>query len=409
MPEMRRHRIEELDRLLTAGVDDDADRELARLVRLATTVGRQSVVETPSPAFRERLRAELLTLEPRVDTSPAARVRRAAEKARGTARSTLRTAVASAAAASLLGTAGVAAAADAAIPGDVLYGVKTLVESTRLALSDSGVPDGRLHLAFAAERLSELEDGADRLDEQRTIDLLRAMDDHGIAGAEELLTVSVERDGEALRGMVATFVTSQSDRLQAVRARLPIGATPFLDDSLEVLRRIQLQVEALEEAACDCATVPLDPATAPRDDVAVRAPAIRAPEIRIVRPGDGPAAPVTACGCAVPTTVPPRETVTELPPADTDEPTRDDPPVDAPEDETVEPDRGEPDTPADEGVLPDLDLPDPLDDVVDDVDEVVDEVLPDVVQDPLEDEVLDPTEELVDELLGQLPGADPQD
>lgn len=403
MADRRRTNVEELERLLAGGMaEGEGHDELRTLVHLASAVRDGSELPTPAPAFRERLRLELLQVEPRVANTPAARLRRSADRARRSVRASLRTAVAGAAAASLLGTAGVAAAADSAIPGDVLYGVKTLVESTRLALADSGVADGRLHLAFARERLAELEGGAARLDEGRTVALLRAMDDQAIAGAEELLTVAA-RDGRSEPiTLVERFVTEQSERLLVVREDLPLGVGPFVADSLEVLRRIQLQVDALTDPACDCTGPALAPTAAPGVvDMAPR-PDL---EVVIVRPGDGPAAPVGPCGCSATAPVPPRESTTD-PREPNPQPSGTEPdPTSGGEDRAGEPDEAPQDEPGDgateDDALP-LDLPSPLDEVTDDVGEIVSEVLPDEVEDALED-ATDPVAEIVGDLLGELP------
>ena len=403
MPAFRNQRaIEELDQLLAAGVEEG---ELGRLVTLARTVHDSAVVHTPDPAFRARLRAELLQLQPVAHATLADRLRDASQRVSTSTVRALRAATASAVAATMVGTAGVAAAAESAIPGDTLYSVKELVEATRLLLADSGAPDGRLHLAFARERLEELEAGSGRLTDDQIVDLLHRMDASSIAGAEELLTAATTATTSELLSLVADFTDEQTRRLEAVARDLPAFAAPFLADSFENLRRIDLQVEALANPECVCTdTVALTQLVSSVID-AVDTSAVEIPAIVIVPAGQGPAVPTPPCACDTPPATPPRE---ELPPVTPPEPTPDpvepDPdPVDEDPQPDPEPDP-EPD-PVDEDdllPLPDDLLPDPVQDAVEDVEDLVEEVLPDEVQEPVQD-ATEPIADLVDEILDEVP------
>lgn len=377
-----RRAIEELDQLLSAGVSrpvDDVPSDLADLVALAGTVRAQTVLDSPDPAFRTHLRAQLLRLEPVTNPSLATRLRDRADAATATTRRALRVATASAVAASMLGTAGVAAAAESALPGDALYSVKTLVEDARLLLADGGVQDGQLLLAFARERLEELTAGTDRLSTDQLVDLLVRMDVASIAGAEQLLTAASTSSTSELLTLVIGFVDEQETLLRAVEDNLPSAAAPFLADSFENLRRIDLQIQTLAAPDCDCT----DPLALPlaADHV------IDVTPITIVPAGSGPAAPSRPCTCDAPVTVPPREPAPVTPPP-ADEPT----PTELPTGDRPDPEPA----PGDEPVtVPD---PEPSDDPLVPLPSVAPSEVEELL-DPVEDEV-DDAVDLVDELLG---------
>lgn len=411
--------IEELDKLLAGGVSNATSSDLLVMVRLASAVHEQSIVPSPDPAFKARLRADLLRLEPVVRATPATRLRDVSDQFVRRARVSMRAAVATATAASMLGTAGVAAAAESAIPGDALYSVKEFVESTRLALADSGVEDGRLQLRFAAERLDELEGGLQRLSTDQMVSLLGRMDDQSIAGAEDLLTVAAGASSSSLLVLVADFTTAQTVRLADLRDELPAAAVPFADLSLETLRRIQLQVDAIASSDCECEAVAVPASGIGGVIDAVQQPSVVIPDIVITRPGDGPAAPTRPCGCDAVAVPPPREPVpapttdivpTPTPsggaptPGATPTPTPSDPDPTPGPDPTPDPTETESE---DNGIV--TVLPTPIGDLVSEIDDIVGEVLPDELEGPVDeivqdvDDALDPVEDLVDDLLSELP------
>ena len=182
----------------------------------------------------------------------------------------------------MIGTAGVAAAAQSALPGDVLYWVKDFTEGVRLKFASGDLERGRLHLAYARERLDEVEAGRGRLSPDQLSATLDRLDHEAAAGADELLQAAVD-DGPRVLDELDDFTAELRLRLQDLTASLPLSVRPAAERTLEVLRRIDLQVTGLlglDGAGCAvCA-----------DGTSVQP--------RVVLPGDGSAAP--SCRCVQP-------------------------------------------------------------------------------------------------------------
>lgn len=402
MRRAEREAAEELARLLDGASPADADPTLRALATLATEVRTRTVVPEPDPEFAARLRATLLR-EP-VPASPFARFWDVLDRRTARLRNSVRAATAGGVAAALLGTTGVALAAQHAVPGDLLYGLKRGTESLRLQVARGDVADGRLHLAHAEERLEELTamhaDGPGELGP--TLDTLESMDDSAVDGAEALLRAFVETADAGLTALVSDFTARQAAGLDELEDRVPAAAVPAVAASRELLRRIDVRVAEVAAPCGDCEPEPVGTSpTAARTD----------PEI--VAPGEGPAVSVTGpCRCGPGAVAPiPREPDV----VDTDV-------VEQPPDTTVEQvpepadDPAEPAPPPAEPDEPFIDLPAPLDPVEAVIDEAIaqvregaggavdavvegDDPLPDPVEEPVDDGAED-VGELVDDLLG---------
>lgn len=293
--------IEQLAALLDGDIDHSAaPASLTGLATLADTVRDHADLVAPTPEFRASLRQEL------VETAAAApglveRVRAAWAARTARLRHSARVAVATLTASSMIGSAGVAVAAQQAMPGDVLYGLKGVTEDARLLLATSDVAQARLHLAFARERLLELQTTADRLTADEAVALLTQMDGHSQAGAEAL--IGGIPTGVVDPTEVRDFATGQRDRLVSLFGNLPLLAKPVAEDSLELLRRIEITASgATPVADCDCdrtAAGPRPPAETGVDTT--QPPSLPTPSLPtgtvIAAPGDGPALPDLACDC----------------------------------------------------------------------------------------------------------------
>ena len=272
--------IEELAELLDGTrTSDDAHRGVGALATLAHEVSDATELEQPTPAFRSRLRAELIEEIDRSQVTLAERVRDAFWEKTARWRNSARVGVATAVFASMVGTAGVAAAAQQALPGDMLYPVKTATESLRLSLASGDVATGRLHLAFARERLEELSDGAGHLTPDQVVSTLHAMDDETIAGTNELIAAVQAGQPSSLLDDVASFTSQQQIELIRLMDHLPYESRPFIEDSLEVLRHIGVRLA--DVSGCDC----------------VDAAATGLPTDSSLRPGEGPALGPDGCPC----------------------------------------------------------------------------------------------------------------
>lgn len=238
----RRERIDQLADLLDGTLaDDDARRDVRRLATLASTVTTE--VERPQldEAERDRIRTRVMAAV-HTDLQEAEATRLAPSRTARTARTAVATGVASV----LIGTGGVAVAAQDALPGDALYGIKQATESVRMAAAGDLTDQGRLELALATERLEEVTDAVTRggVRNQDLIDTLQRMDERSLSGAETLVRVA-ERSGEPeLIHEVARFTEQQASGIVDVFGDLPIEVRPHAEDSLATLRAIREQLVA---------------------------------------------------------------------------------------------------------------------------------------------------------------------
>ncbi len=247
--------IEQLAALLDGTADRNAaPSSLIALLSLAETVRDESDVLAPSADFRNALRAELIeSIAP--EATLVERTRAVWLARTSNLRSSARVAVATMTASSMLGTAGMAMAAQEAIPGDALYGLKTLTEQTRLMLATDELAEARLQLAFAAERLEELERGAATMTSDQIVALLQRMDQASKAGADAMLDGAAA--GSVTLDELRAFTDLQRTGLTQLFNDLPVLAKPVAEDSLELLRRIDVNATGVVTATpagapCDC-------------------------------------------------------------------------------------------------------------------------------------------------------------
>lgn len=358
---------------------DEVSDEARSLYALTSTVQEHTELVRAEFGFRAELREQLITAAEQAPASVWERMRDAFWLHTARIRNSLRAAVASGAAASLIGSAGIAAASQHALPGELLYPVKELTESVRLSLAGDLAASGRLQLRFAEERLEEVQDGAQDLRADLLIDTLQEMDEASIDGAEDLLGWATRTGDESVIAELHAFVEHQRAGLRDVIDRLPSGVVPFARESLELLRRIEVEV-AGEPEPCDC---PTQPTTQPPSDEPI-----------ISAPGEEPAGtPPRTCECVPATDDPGHDR--EPGPRPTSDP---DQPVGEPDDEPDAPDEEPADEPVD--VIPEL--PGPLDPIGDAVDDAVNDVIDgsEPVTGPLpvdpEDDVIDPVDDLID-------------
>ena len=298
-----RDAIDQLAALLDGEDVTDAPSSLGALADLATSVRDHADLMAPSTEFRAALRADLVAA---AEAPPGLVERARAVWAARTAglRASTRVAVATMTASSMLGSAGVAVAAQEALPGELLYGIKGLTEDARLLLATDALAEARLHLEFAQERMEELEATAGRLSSDQVAALLAEMDFHSEAGAEALIdgVTAGAIDPEELR----EFTARQRGRLTGVLDDLPLLARPLAEDSLELLRRIEISAAGITPLAddCDCdgpTTIDGLPAaertsTPQRPTLPVSSEGLRG-VTDIVQPGEGPAVRDVVCDC----------------------------------------------------------------------------------------------------------------
>lgn len=243
----RRDRIEALAAALeTDAVTDTAPTAVRELVLLASQVHQSVELPAMTATGRDRVRDRLLAelhLEEQERVAPA----------RPAARTTPRAFVATGLASALVAASGVTVAAQEALPGDLLYGLKKATESVRGAVAADPVEISRLELRLARERLDEVvaASARERTDDAALVDALAEMDRRSVAGVEGLVRLTeTEGDGALLRE-AATFTEIQYADLTAAFRSLPRGVQPHAEDSLALLRALWEQRIAPAAEACD--------------------------------------------------------------------------------------------------------------------------------------------------------------
>jgi hypothetical protein len=245
-----------LDRSTDAGTAPDS---LLSLLSLADSMRSEAQIMAPSSDFRSALRAELVAAST-VQTTLLARLVAGWTVRTNAIRSSARVAVAALTASSMIGTAGVAMASQESIPGDALYAMKGWTEQVRLMLATDELAGARLHLAFATERLQEIELGAATLTSDQIVDLLRRMDTASQAGADAMLDGAAS--GATKLDELRSFTGRQRSGLAGLLAHLPLLAQNSVVESLELLLRIDanatgsVALSALDD--CDCSEADAD-------------------------------------------------------------------------------------------------------------------------------------------------------
>ncbi|MFA9432676.1 DUF5667 domain-containing protein [Egicoccus sp. AB-alg2] len=258
MPRRHAREVEQLAALLDGSrAPAEVGREARRLGALATAVAERdalpavTLTEDRRAAMRDRLLADIAELDRAPEAARTPVLAPVRERLAGAARSA-RVGLATGLAAAMVGTTGVAFAAQEALPGDALYRIKQITESTRLSLAGDVAQQGRLQLRFAEERLEEVATGYDRIGSARLVTALQEMDERSLAGAEALLA-EAERTGDGqLILEVDAFTERQAVRIIEIYGELPADVRPHVEDSLGVLRRIRLELLFPALQACDC-------------------------------------------------------------------------------------------------------------------------------------------------------------
>jgi hypothetical protein len=164
-----------------------------------------------------------------------------------------------AAAATLVALAGTGTfASQDALPGDPMYGVKRVAESTSYALTFGEQAKARRHLEQAQRRLDEVEGlvargrtpvagtGTTASNPELVRSTMQEFDTDTNEGSRLLLSGSKPDTGQV--DEVRTWATQQSERLTEIRSALP--APDRADESLALLDRVLGETAALQNAAC---------------------------------------------------------------------------------------------------------------------------------------------------------------
>jgi hypothetical protein len=244
--------VDGTDRAVRA-VDARADADLERLVGVATSLRTfaaqpdQLELLTPREEFTTDLRARLMTeaeavLAPHAGENAALRLPR-----RRSGRERRLVAVASAAVL-IGGTAGVAAAAQNALPGDALYPIKRGIEKAETSMSASEAGKGRAMLGSATDRLDEVQALLDQpaaTGAPQVPATLGAFTDQARTGSDLLLGSYAQTRDPATIDTVRRFAADGLTALEAMSDSTPPGAEAQLRDAATTLRDIDRRASTL--------------------------------------------------------------------------------------------------------------------------------------------------------------------
>lgn len=305
--------------------------EFAVLLRLR----RSADATAPGPDARERMRAKVMAELPEILTEHA-------KTARTTTLSTAGKAAAGQAKPRVTGTRGRLAIAvgaafclvialcgmtmllsSSALPGDPLYGIRRTVESAAMSLTFGDESKGFKHLAYAADRISDIESLAARYPntaDSPAGDYLTALadfDSDAAAGSSDL-TGYASSNGPDVLNQLHDWAGQQAARITAVSPKLPPEARTSAATSLTLLSRIEGRTTALL-ARTSCYTV----TSGASDDIGVlpaTGPCDHAPSVQTGQPPATPditfqQTPPTGIANQPRSTQAPATTVPQAPPA----------------------------------------------------------------------------------------------
>jgi hypothetical protein len=143
-----------------------------------------------------------------------------------------------------------------AVPGDALWRVKRWHEAARL-IPLSGESEGRQLLAYARERLAEMQTMTDRgvRDTDLFVDALSLMDAQTTDATTILIGVFEQTGQRSVLDRVTAFALLQAADLTGLIPVLPPGARPAARGSLEHVEAAVVQIQNVL-SGCACPTDP---------------------------------------------------------------------------------------------------------------------------------------------------------
>ena len=231
-------------------VDGTQADQAERFSDLTTTV--ELLCEQETPVARAEFVAELRTrLMGAADSllSPTDQPARPAKVIRlspGVRRHNRRLAIATAAFVVVGGTAGVAAAAENALPGDPLYPIKRGIESAQVSMNSSDAAKGHDLISQATTRLHEVDGLMSDGDSTSRINHTLASFQRSATSGADLLFVAYQRDGdpEDLAALRGTF-QQQTDLLKSLGAQAPATSQPDFAAATALLADLDQQARVL--------------------------------------------------------------------------------------------------------------------------------------------------------------------
>jgi hypothetical protein len=246
-----RRAAEDFARVVDGTLSDDTQ----RFVDLTATVDLLRAQETPvaRQEFVADLRSRLLVAAETLLSPTAAPVETTRPRqtnvvtlSPATRRHNRRLAVAAAAFVVVGGTAGVAAAAENALPGDPLYPIKRGIESAQVSFKTSDAAKGHDLIKQAGTRLDEIDGLMGSGNSSDQIAHTLSSFEHSATSGADLLFVSYQRDGDvgdltALRGAFS----EQLAQLKQLAAEAPASAQADFASAAALLADLDQQARVL--------------------------------------------------------------------------------------------------------------------------------------------------------------------
>ncbi|MDN5747946.1 MAG: DUF5667 domain-containing protein [Pseudonocardia sp.] len=243
---------------LADGPESDASTQIARVTDDQDAAGAgTTAVEAPDVTVPRTRRAGRHS----VPSRPGGRARGSDRPAaRGLRRRVL--AVGAAAMVALIALAGVGGFVSRnALPGDTLYAMKRLAESTGTALTFDDQARAQRHLELATTRLDEVERLVERSSATGATPpdaalFEAAMEDFDASTGEgsRMLLAAEDASGPGDLGDLQAWAAEQAARLSVLRSSLPDSSVAEADDSIALLDRLLGRTESLE-ARSSCSEV----------------------------------------------------------------------------------------------------------------------------------------------------------
>lgn len=234
--------------------------DLPALVSLTQGLSRVEA-PMPRPEFSESLRSRLMEMDPSAlrDPEPPAAETAAAVIDLAAARkrkATRRAYTAAAVGSMVLGTAGIAAAAQNALPGSPLYGVKRAIEGIELSFATSDTARGQDLLDQARTRLSEvkaLSQSPSATDTALIQQTLQAFANSASQGTNLLFT-NYQRDGDVRDlTVIQSFASSAASQLNAMPPTLMTQNRAQMLEASSLIANVEQQSKLL---CPTCAALP---------------------------------------------------------------------------------------------------------------------------------------------------------
>lgn len=144
------------------------------------------------------------------------------------------------------GSAGVAAAAESALPGDALYPIKRGIESAQVALNSSDSGKGQDLLRQAGERLVEIDALLAEDSSAEAITRTLSAFERSVTDGADLMLVEYQRNGDPEDiTRLRTMIGSQLTQLDALAAEAPEDSLPAFASARDLLADLDQQASVL--------------------------------------------------------------------------------------------------------------------------------------------------------------------